>query len=210
MIGLILDTSTDHTLLGVSKDNRLVDWVATPHGQNLSKTLLPSLQDILNKHDLQLKDVSKISVGIGPGSYTGTRVGVAVAQSLAFALSIPLYSFCSLLAFIPQKLPQGPFAFLFDSKHSSIFLLKGFHHEGSIQKNLSQALLPIDQMLPHLEDAQHLVSFDPEAVSKRLSHFLPDCHCLQAQANLSFLLPYLASLEPAPPSSPEIIYLHQI
>ncbi len=208
MIGLILDTSTDLCLIGLSQDHTLLDSLVFPHEQNLAKTLLPSIQDLLFKNQLHLKEISKIAVGIGPGSYTGTRVAVTVAQTLSFGASLPLCSFCSPLAFLPPKLPQGPFAFIINSAQGHFFLLKGYQEEGRLQKNLTRHMLSPQELPSHLTDTSSILSFNPEKLSAKYSEITSSKHLwIPAQPNFSFLIPHLTS---QPTSFEQIIYLHAI
>src|SRR3989344_3996586 len=55
-----------------------------------SQVLLPMIIKILKKNELNLKDLTAVEVNPGPGSFTGTRVGVSVANALGFALDIPV------------------------------------------------------------------------------------------------------------------------
>jgi len=55
-----------------------------------SQVLLPMIVKILKKNKIGFSDLTGIEVNIGPGSFTGTRVGVAVANALGFALNIPV------------------------------------------------------------------------------------------------------------------------
>ena len=55
-----------------------------------SQRMLPFLLEILNDKGVTLKDITEVEVNTGPGSYTGIRVGVAVAQTLGWALKIPV------------------------------------------------------------------------------------------------------------------------
>ena len=55
-----------------------------------SQVLLPMIVKILKKNKLSFSDLTGIEVNVGPGSFTGTRVGVAVANTLGFALNIPV------------------------------------------------------------------------------------------------------------------------
>ncbi len=55
-----------------------------------SQVLLPLIVKILKKQKTTFADISEIEVNTGPGSFTGTRVGVAVANALGFALNIPV------------------------------------------------------------------------------------------------------------------------
>jgi len=58
--------------------------------QQGSQALLPMIMKILKKNKFTLKNISKIEVNPGPGSFTGTRVGVSVANALSFALQVPV------------------------------------------------------------------------------------------------------------------------
>jgi tRNA threonylcarbamoyl adenosine modification protein YeaZ len=140
MINLILDTSTDRCLLALAEENRLIRSNIYHHKQNLSQDFLTNIQNLLS-------DVSPshISIGIGPGSYTGTRIGVSVAISLSLALSVPLLSFCSLLAFLPPSLSEGPFRLQAPSTHSSALLLSASFHQGAIESP-SWTFLPKEQI----------------------------------------------------------------
>ena len=55
-----------------------------------SQVLLPMIDKILKKNKLEITDIKSIDVNPGPGSFTGTRVGVTVANALCFALNIPV------------------------------------------------------------------------------------------------------------------------
>lgn len=55
-----------------------------------SQRLLPFINEILQKHKKELKDFTEIQVHTGPGSFTGIRVGVSVANALGWSLKIPV------------------------------------------------------------------------------------------------------------------------
>ena len=55
-----------------------------------SQIVLPLIEKILTRNNLALKDLSAISINTGPGSFTGIRVGLAVANTLALLLKIPI------------------------------------------------------------------------------------------------------------------------
>ena len=57
-----------------------------------SQRLLPFLDQVLKEQNLSLSDISEIEVNTGPGSFTGLRIGVSIAQALSWSLSIPLNS----------------------------------------------------------------------------------------------------------------------
>ncbi len=55
-----------------------------------SQVLLPMIVKILNRNNLKFSDITSVEVNPGPGSFTGTRVGVSVANTLGYALNIPV------------------------------------------------------------------------------------------------------------------------
>lgn len=57
---------------------------------NREQIILVMIDKILKKHKIEPKDLSEIQVNVGPGSYTGLRVGLAIANALSFALKIPV------------------------------------------------------------------------------------------------------------------------
>ena len=64
--------------------------------RNHSVQLMPAIEYLMKEVNLQPKDLSKIVVANGPGSYTGLRIGVTTAKTLAWSLNIPLVTVSSL------------------------------------------------------------------------------------------------------------------
>lgn len=120
---LFLDTSTEKSFVGLGDRGKLLEIRIMPEGLQNSKFILPALIDLLKAHGMTLKDLSLISCSIGPGSYTGLRVGAALAQGISYALKCPLVSFNSLEGFIPRG--EGVFAVLLDAKYGGLYALKG-------------------------------------------------------------------------------------
>lgn len=76
----------------------LLENILEPSGARQSELLVPTIEKILRRGHLTRDDLSLLSVDIGPGSFTGVRVGLAVARTLAQALEIPLVGISSLEA----------------------------------------------------------------------------------------------------------------
>src|ERR1700733_2224301 len=95
MTYLIIDTSTDICLIALIGDGRIQAERVFAHLNLLSKNLLVSIQELIESSGTPLSALSFIAAGTGPGSYTGTRLGAAVAKSPAFGLGIEVKPFCS-------------------------------------------------------------------------------------------------------------------
>lgn len=87
---LFIDTSSNKKIsIGLNLDDKKY-LLKQKIGLQKAQAVLSLIDKILEKHQLKLKDLEEIKVNIGPGSFTGIRVGVAVANALSFALKVPV------------------------------------------------------------------------------------------------------------------------
>lgn len=94
---LAFDTSTEYCSVAVWADGEMsVRDVRA--GQRHSELLLPSVGEMLAERGMGLSSLDGIAFGSGPGSFTGLRIGCAVAQGLAFGADLPVIGVCTLLA----------------------------------------------------------------------------------------------------------------
>lgn len=96
LISLWIDSATPTLWLALMRSDEVIASHQQQGDNDHSKTLMPSVERLLQEASLTVKDLHEIVVGVGPGSYTGTRIGVVVAKTLAYALKIPLYKISSL------------------------------------------------------------------------------------------------------------------
>ncbi|MWV44510.1 tRNA (adenosine(37)-N6)-threonylcarbamoyltransferase complex dimerization subunit type 1 TsaB [Paenibacillus sp. HJL G12] len=95
---LALDTSTACLALAVMENDKVLHTIQAAGERNHSVHLMPLAQKGLAEAGVALSEVSGIAVGIGPGSYTGTRIAVTAAKTLAWAWNIPVAGISSLQA----------------------------------------------------------------------------------------------------------------
>ena len=100
MISLFLDTSSKKLVVGLVKNEEIISYVEKETLNDHSKYLVPIIDEELKKNNLDIKDVNKILVVRGPGSFTGTRIAVTVAKTLSYALNIPVVSVSSLKQYV--------------------------------------------------------------------------------------------------------------
>lgn len=94
----ILGIDTSNKALGVvlGEDEKVISSYYSQASKNHSETLMPAIDFCVKENKLSPKDLTKIIVAQGPGSYTGLRIGVTCAKTLSWTLNIPLYSVSSL------------------------------------------------------------------------------------------------------------------
>ncbi len=132
MITLFLDTSTIRLIVGIYKDNMPIFIVNEESMNDLSSRLLPTIKECLEKINLSVDDINRIIVVNGPGSFTGVRVGVTVAKTLAWSKNIPIIPVSELELLATTKVDTTyivPFidarrdafyAGMYDKKHKNI------------------------------------------------------------------------------------------
>lgn len=96
MYQLLLDSSNIYLAVGLSKDNKVVDSIFYNAWQRQSEVMVDEIDNILKRNKIDKKDLDAVVVGIGPGSYTGVRIGVTIAKTIAYALKIKVYAKSSL------------------------------------------------------------------------------------------------------------------
>lgn len=90
MITLILDTADNQKITVGLIVNGKKDIQAKRIESNKTQIILPMIDEILKKHALGPEDLTEVKINVGPGSFTGLRIGIAIANALSHALSIPI------------------------------------------------------------------------------------------------------------------------
>ena len=95
---LYVDTSSNFLYSGIVENNKILAEIKEEFGQNLSEVALPKIVELFDKTNLKAKDINKIIVVNGPGSFTGIRIGITIAKVYAWSLNIPITTISSLEA----------------------------------------------------------------------------------------------------------------
>jgi tRNA threonylcarbamoyladenosine biosynthesis protein TsaB len=155
---LIIDTSTERSLVALFQGDT-GENIDFPFGYQSSKFLVSSIKDLLLKNSIEPGNLEFIGVTVGPGSFTGTRVGVATAQGLAFSLGIPVIGLNALAGFVIPH--DGTFISLIDARIRGAYCM--------IQKKTGEHIEEISQpFLCSLEEIKDLIDKIPIVVSPNL------------------------------------------
>ena len=96
MTRLILDTSSDYLVIVISQDNTVIASQVLYAGKKMSELLLFQLDNMLESSSMKISDIDEFYSGVGPGSFTGVRIGVALVLGLSSALNKKAYGISSL------------------------------------------------------------------------------------------------------------------
>lgn len=95
---LYIDTSSSYLYTAIVENEKLLSEIKEEFGQSLSEVALPKIASMFEKTNLEAKDINKIIVVDGPGSFTGIRIGITIAKVYAWSLNIPITTITSLEA----------------------------------------------------------------------------------------------------------------
>lgn len=123
---LVIDTSGPECAAGIfdAERNLLVASKSETLGKGHAERLIPMIDEVLKDAGLTLKDMARIGVTTGPGSFTGIRVGVAAARGFALSLGIPAVGVTTLEVVAEQVLeidPPAPVVAAIDAGRAEVF-----------------------------------------------------------------------------------------
>ena len=96
MLVLGIETSTPHASVAIGSEQGVVASALVARGASYNEFLLPAIRFCLEQSGLGYRNIGGVAVSLGPGLFTGMRVGVATAKALAQALSVPIVGMASL------------------------------------------------------------------------------------------------------------------
>ena len=180
---LAFDTSSKALSLAILEDKQILAETTINIKKNHSITLMPAIDFLMASVDWTPKDLDRIVVAEGPGSYTGLRIAVATAKTLAHTLNIELVGMSSLLALVPYQL-EGLLVPLMDARRNNVYA--GFYENA--KPVLPEAHLSFAEVLEQVKDAEQ-VTFVGEvrAFVEQIQEQLP-------QASYQETLPNVANL----------------
>ena len=167
---LAMDTSNKALSLAILENEETLGQVTLNIKKNHSITLMPAIDFLMNSLDMKPTDLDRIAVAQGPGSYTGLRIAVATAKTLAHTLKIELVGVSSLLALVPEQM-EGLVIPVMDARRNNVYA--GFYQSGQVVR--PEAHLPLAEVLEIAGAADRSVTFVGEtaAFTEQIEEALP-------------------------------------
>ncbi len=167
---LAFDTSSQALSVALTEDDNLLGKIDLNIKKNHSITLMPAIDFLMTNAGLQPEDLDRIAVAQGPGSYTGLRIAVTIAKTLASTLNIDLVGVSSLAAIAANVDVAGKVVPLIDARRQNVYA--GIYENGT---SISQEHhVELDKLMDTLKTEERLY-FTGELVNFRelISQTLP-------------------------------------
>jgi tRNA threonylcarbamoyladenosine biosynthesis protein TsaB len=159
----ILAIDTSNYVLGVAllEENQVLGEYITNLKKNHSVRIMPAIETLMKDCGRVPADLTKIVVAKGPGSYTGVRIGVTIAKTLAWTLNIPLVGVSSLeiLAAGTGRYFDGYVAPLFDARRGQVYTALYRFQNGKITAVKQDQLVILADWVVELQDMDKPILF---------------------------------------------------
>ena len=148
---LIIDTALEEAIIALGKDGKIVAELTNKETHSHASFIQVAIDTVLERQQMAMTELDAIAVTIGPGSYTGLRVGLATAKGIAYALQKPLIGLSTLSALATAAIQLAPntmespfqiFAMI-DSRRMEVF---GGVYDPSCNPILQEQAMVLDQV----------------------------------------------------------------
>lgn len=154
---LYIDTSSSYLYTSIVEDNEILSEIKEEFGQSLSEVALPRIVSMFEDNNLSPKDIDKIIVVNGPGSFTGIRIGITIAKIYAWSLNIPITTIYSLEAMAISSNKNTYHVPILNAR-------RGYVYTAIYDENYKEVLKPCHILLTDLQDKLKEIS-DYEFIS---------------------------------------------
>ena len=142
---LYIDTSSSYLYTSIVENNNVLAEIKEEYGQSLSEVALPRIVSMFEDTKLSPKDIDKIIVVNGPGSFTGIRIGITIAKVYAWSLNIPITTIYSLEAMAISSSKEMYHVPIINARRGYVFA-------AIYDKNYNAVLKPCHILLTDLQD----------------------------------------------------------
>ena len=187
MIVLAVESSAVAASVAVKKDEQLLAEMTVNRGNTHSENLLPMVETLLNKLNLTVDDVDLFAVSVGPGSFTGVRIGVATVKGLAFGKGKPCAGVSTLEALAENLsfLPDALICPVMNARRNQVYTAL-FRGKDRLLQDSALSVAELDQILSAYPEPVWFVGDGYDLVTSQISHsFVPLPQRLQLQSAAS-------------------------
>ena len=121
MLLLALDTSTPAVTVALHDGSAVLAESTVVDARRHGELLAPGIEDVLARAGAGVADLTDVVVGVGPGPFTGLRVGVVTARVMGAALGVPVHGVCGLDALAAAAAVEGAFLVATDARRREVY-----------------------------------------------------------------------------------------
>jgi tRNA threonylcarbamoyladenosine biosynthesis protein TsaB len=157
---LAIDTSNYVMGIAIVDGPNVIGEVITNLKKNHSVRVMPAIHQLLQECDIKPNEIEKIVVAHGPGSYTGVRIGVTIAKTLAWTLKIPLVGVSSIEVLAANgHFFNGYLSPIFDARRGQVYTGLYAYEAGQLMNKKSDRIVLLTDWIEDLKRENEKVLF---------------------------------------------------
>ena len=179
---LHLETATEVCSVALSKENEIVASVCSGKGNSHTEHLFAFIEQVLAESNCKMSELHGVVLSIGPGSYTGLRIGASAAKGICYALSIPLVGISTLQSIvfgaINQQKEEQPVLYcpMIDARRMEVFTAL-FNEKGNAISEIEAKIIDENSFVAALD--KNIICF--------CGNGMPKCQPVIQHPNARFL-----------------------
>lgn len=164
MLILGIDTATLVSSVALVSETKKVAELTIETTKTHSERLMPNIEQLLRMADVNKNELEAVAVSIGPGSFTGLRIGLATAKALSYALKIPLVGVPTLKAqALSVPAPDNLLCPIMDAQKRNVYQAVYTYEGGKIIEKIPARVISIDKLVEELADCNQKIIVMGEA-----------------------------------------------
>jgi tRNA threonylcarbamoyladenosine biosynthesis protein TsaB len=173
-----IETATERVSVAIGGHEGVIGLFELTKGRRHAETLVPAIDFLCRQSGIALDDVSLIAVDVGPGLFTGMRVGLAAAKAFAQALHVPMIGISSLdlLAF-PSRHVDRVVVPVIDARKGEVFYAMYRQVPGGVQQVVEPSVGPVEELVADLLARSEDVLCVGDGASRYREEILDGFHC---------------------------------
>lgn len=175
---LAFDTSNQALAVAIGEDQKIIANFLSTAKKTHSQTLMPAIDSLMKSAQLEPKELDRIVVSKGPGSYTGLRIGVTTAKTLAWTLGIELVGISSLAAIAGNVNTTDQWIIpLMNARRNNVYTGAYRWENGTLSQLLPDQHINVESWLQLLKEKQanaHFVGNDVDLFREQILTYFPE------------------------------------
>ena len=157
MRSLLIDTTSSFITVAITEGNNVLYKYEGEILNDMSSKIIPIIVDAFNKVEFELSNIDRIFVVNGPGSFTGIRVGVTIAKTIAWALNIKIVPLSSLEFLATSDVITKYIVPMINARRGNVF---AGVYDSDLNIIMEDKLINLDKLLCDLDETYTIVSRD--------------------------------------------------
>ena len=173
---LAVDTSSKLCSVAILEDKNLIKKLELDNGLTHSETLMPLIQQLLNECSLSLNNIDLLVSDVGPGSFTGIRIGVSSCKAFSDSLNIPCVGISSLEVLAYNIKKDGIICSTIDCKNNNCYFALYELNSGNYNVLVEPCAKSVNDVLDLLNSQYHskFISFVGDGIPSEKLHNIYD------------------------------------